>query len=479
MLEIALLATIGMGFLAYALSGDGDSTSEDDDTPDSDVPESDVPESDVPGSDAPDALTEDAPQRSVSLLTGEEITEAEADGEVFTVDTPTAHSNGIPTVQGFDPRTDLVAFNLDDLMAASTTAEGAARFSETAEPGYTLSIESDEESGSTTVSLALFDSTDPAAAPVTFDIRLDGVRALDDGCVSVVEGATDLETLEGGERVAAGDPGAAPAEDAALSAGALHEIDTGDGADRVSGDLRGTRLSTRGGDDMVNVSGGGNLIDTGSGDDTVQVSGGPENFVAAGAGDDDITVDLGTDVAGGTGADSIILRVPEAPQNGLPLFLWNQPVEDARFSAHSSITLDDDFDTVNLALAPDVPGELHRVTLTQESFGTSSSEVYTHRYTLVVWTPQDAADLHPLVTGPGSEFNSILALDSGIGEPDYETAANDPSAPRVIVTIDHGTRFSGFLDEDTGAVSGAQDGDHDLRLTTNREFASAHDSTIF
>jgi hypothetical protein len=464
MIELAGLAMLGASLLAFALSGDGNSD-----------PESDA----APETETPEDLAPPPPLRSLSLLTGEETAEAEEEGEVFTVTTPTAQGLGPPAVQGFDPETDLVAFNLSDLMAASTTLEGDAHFSETATPGYTLSIDSNDETGCTTVSLTLFDSADPEVAPVAFDIRLEGITALDDACVSVVDGATGLETLAGGERAAAGGLTGDATASGPVAEESLHRIDTGEGTDRVTGDLRGTRLTTRGGDDFVSVSGTGSMIDTGSGDDTVEISGGPGNFVAAGAGDDDITVDLGTDVSGGTGTDSITVRVPETPQNGVPLFLWNQPVEDARFSAHSTITLDDEFDTVNLALAPDVPGQLHRVTLTQESFGNSSSEVYIHRYTLVVWTPDDVPDLHALVTGPGSAFNSSLALDSEIGAADYENAATDPAAPRVLLTIDHGTDFSGFIDEDTGAVSGAQNGSHDLRLTTNREFASVHDGLLY
>lgn len=467
MMGTAILALMGMGLLVAGFAGSGGS--DDTDTPETD----DIDDIDVqPTPPLPEDVL-DADTRTLSLLEDSAPINATPDGEVFAATEPRPADGFLPKIIGFDPDTDLVAFNITDLAEAHVTPEGDPIFAHPERLSYNLNITPHLKLGGTVVTLSLFDASDFGTPPVHYDVHLPDIDVLDADNVSVVAGATDFETAEGGERAGFQDA------DTVVVSQNDSAVSTGTGNDSVSGLAEGALINTRAGDDSVALDATDTRVTLGAGNDTAQITGGPGNSVDGGDGNDSITVALGTDVVGGHGTDTLAVQVNAAPEDGLPLFLWNQPVEDARFSAHSTITLDDDLDTLSVSLMPDVPGHLHQVVLTQESYGTSSSEVYTHKFTLVIWTPEGVTDIADLVNGGGSEFNGSLAQDSAPGAPSYEAAATDPAAPRVILTVDHGTDFSGWVDDATGEASGAITGIHDLNLIVNRELTSLHDSEIY
>lgn len=460
----ALLALLGMGLLAAGMVMSG---GEDDAAEALPPPQDDLIDL--------DDLDDTAP-RVVSLLEQSAPLEAAPEGEVFAATEPRGADGHLPAISGFDPGTDLLAFYVTDLAAGCTTPQGDAMFADPDRVSYDLSIAAHPKLGGTVVTLSLFDASSSANGPVHFDVHLTDLEELDAGCVSVLAGDADLETAQGGERAGL------PAEQGGPTAvvAADHDIETGGGDDVLRGTARDARISTGVGRDDVDLDAENTWLALEGGDDSARISGGTGSFVDGGAGDDRITVPLGTDVTGGSGADMIAVHVDTPPEAGLPLFLWNQPVEDARFSAHSTITLDDSLDTLTLTLAPEVGGHLHRVELTQESYGTGSSEVYTHRYTLVIWTPEGVTDIQDLVNGSGSAFNGSLAQDSPRGAPDYEAAATDPDAPRVILTVDHGTGFDSWQDPQTeDMTTGTAEGPFNVNLVVNREMTSVHDSEIY
>lgn len=459
MMAGAILALIGMGVLFAGLLTDGDVAD------------------DLPPSDNDEEAPVETGSRVVSLLGGTELAEADnTQGEVFAASAARDAGGSAPSIRGFDPENDLVAFNLSELTDNCVSQDGSAHFPDPATVAYDLAI-APQDSGETMVTLTLFDSANVDTEPVCYDVCLEGVSALEANNVAVVEGDVDLETVEGGERAAfqIGTDGAD-----VLTATAGHtRIETGGGADLVTGTLSDAQLDAGSGADIVDADATNSTVAGGDGNDVISVTGGAGNGVDGGAGNDVLNVELGTDVSGGSGADTVNISVPNDPAQALPLFLWNQPVEDARFSDHSMITLEDAFDTVQLTLDPNVGGHLHQVHISQESFGTSSSEVFTHTYTLVIWSPEGVTDIADHVTGTTSAFNGSLAQDSERGMPDYESAATNPSAPRVLLTINHGTNFSGWEDHTSGDVSGGYRGQHDLHLVTNREMTSIHHTEIY
>lgn len=424
MMAGALFALFGVGVMMAGLVGDSS-----DDTADADPPAEDETD-DISGA------------RDISLLSSAAPVEASDAGEIFEAVTPRGPNGQLNEVIGFDPENDTIAFNITDLAENSTHPDGTPYFAGSDHLSYDVTIADKPIVGGTLITLTLFDASDAGADPLHVDVLLHEVTGIGDDHISVVDGDTDLSETQGGERVG--------------------EIESGGSSTGYAGDSL----------DLTRTD-----VDPVPDDDVLDLEDGPGS--SGGDGDDLLRVGLGTDVSGDDGADSVTIDVSHAPEAGLPLFLWNQPVEDARFDAHSWVTLDDDFDSVHLTLDPAIGGQLHQVTLTQESFGTSSSEVFTHQYTLILWTPDGVTDIADLVSGGGSAFNGSLAQDSEIGEEAYEIAANDPMAPRVILTVDHGTAFSGWIDDTDGSVSGAFDRQFDLHLTTNREIASLHEGEIY
>lgn len=450
MLGGALIALLGMGFLTAALVGDSDNSDDETIT---------LPPEEEDGDD------------STSLLQAANALDDAEDPQVFQVTAPRSDDGILPTIDNFDPDADAIAFDIPMLAEGLTDDDGGPYFDDPARLSYDLTIQPHLKLDGTTVSLTLFDASNSGLEPVHFDVLVTGLDTLSSDVVTVTPAAAKPAPEDDETDATSSDTIPVTPEDS--------RIETGPEDDFIQGTARDADISAGAGDDLIDLDAVGTDINAGDGDDRVSVTGGLGNTVESGAGDDDVVVDLGTDVRGGDGTDTISVTVPNTPSAGLPLFLWNQPIEDSRFSEHSVVTLDDSLDTVHLNLAPDVTGHLHQVHLTQESFGTSSSEVYAHSFTLIVWTPEGVTDIADLVTGFNSDFNGSLAQDSAIGTSDYEEAANDPDAPRVIMTINHGTTFSGWNDPGSGSVAGAYDQTHDLRLVVNREMTSIHEGELY
>lgn len=457
-----ILALLGMGVAASAMMY---STTDDDTADDNDTVIDD---------------TED--QMVLQLNALDTITASDA-GEVFAAQDPRGPDGKISVVEGFDADQDIVAFDLDALTQRCLQDPDGPPFSADATLGYEMRFEEAPDENGTRVTLALFDDADPEGAVAHFDVLLRGAPDITGDNISVVVGTDQLSQAVGGERaeIATGSDGG---DTIALSA-EPQITQSGNGNDMIVGQTDQSLILTGSGDDTVDVTGQNLHIYGGSGADNLSLTSAPgsdaaeEGEVFGGDGDDTISIGLGVDGHGGLGTDTLTLNISEPPLTGQPLFLWNQPVEDARFSGHSVIRLEDDADTVRINIAPEVGGHLHQVNITQESFGTSSQEVYIRAYTLIVWTPDSITDISREVSGSASTFNGTLAQDSSLGEDAYEQAANDVMAPRVVLTIENGMSYSGDFDDVTGETTDGYNSIFDADLVMNREVTSIHRTEIY
>ncbi|MEP4196709.1 MAG: hypothetical protein ABJL99_13850 [Aliishimia sp.] len=463
MMAATILALLGMGVLASSI-----------------LPGSDDDASDLETTETSEG-SEDISQGLVHQLNAFDAVSGTPDGDIFAAEHVRGETDVISLIDDFDPTQDVVAFDLDDLSRNCVDQDGNPHFDQDAALHYDLSTETEPETGSTRITLTLFD--DFGTDPVHYDVLLNGVPEITDENISVVVGQSDLAQANGGERadIQTGSDG----DDQVTISTDTDITQTGAGDDLVTGTGSETLILTGAGNDSLSVEGNDIHVYGGSGDDDLAVLSQPESGqginsdVSGGDGNDSITIGLGTDADGGNGSDTITLNVTSAPTDGQPLFLWKQPVEDDRFSAHSVITLDDASDTINLNIDPSVAGHLHQVTLIQESFGTNSQEVFTKEYTLILWSPEAVTDIVDLVSGTSSIFNGTLAQDSAIGEAAYETAANDLGAPRVILTIENGSSYSGDFDENAGTSTDGYDKIYQPDLVFNREITSLHSAEIW
>lgn len=460
-----LMALLGMGVLGAALVLT-QSSDENDETPGSQDETEEVEARDVLHLNALDTMTG---------------TEA---GEIFVAETARGEDGQISVVDEFDPDADIVAFDLEDL-ARRCFEDTDSSFSDDVNLDYTLNItpSSDTEGGDgTIITLSLFNSADAASDAVHFDVLLQGIDQIDEDSISVVTGETGLTQAQGGERASVIE--GTDYDDTLSLTDATELVSAGDGDDTITGAGNSAFILGGAGNDSISVTGTGHDIYGGSGNDDIDVSAHPADVavdasIFGGGGDDTIVTELGGHVEGGTGTDNIVFSVTDTPTNGQPLELWRQPIEDARFQGHSTVALDDSQDTIRLEIDPAVPGHLHQVRLTEETYGLNDQEVYTRDYTLIIWSPEGITDIADLVTGSGSVFNSSFAQDHGVGSSTYEAAVNDPGAPRILLTIDHGDVYGGDFDEIQGTISGGYDNSHDVDIVLNREVTSVHSGQVY